>query len=98
MSKNHALRDFGSRGVMVAALFTLTLFRWGMIIHGVTYFDDTSQQSPVPSPLSYNTILAQQSRRAAKPTLARSQRYPQIIHRQTVGKLYIDCAFIVYGL
>jgi len=33
------MRDFGSRGVTAAALFTLTLFRRGMIIHDSIYFD-----------------------------------------------------------
>ena len=32
---------------MALALFTLTLFRRGRIIHETTYFDNTGQQSPV---------------------------------------------------
>jgi len=40
-------RDFDSRGVTAATLFTPTLFRQGMIIHGATYFEDVGQRSPV---------------------------------------------------
>jgi len=32
---------------MLAALFTLTLFSWGRIIHGTTYFEDAGWRSLV---------------------------------------------------
>jgi len=46
-SHTRASRDCGSRGVTTASLSPLTLFRRGRIIHGVTYFEDAGQQSPV---------------------------------------------------
>jgi len=64
-----ASRDFGSRGFTAAALFTLTLFRRGKIIHGATYFEDAGQRSPardVATIVQYDTIASrQQSWRAA---------------------------------
>jgi len=41
-SQNRTSRDFGSREFTAAAVFTLTLFRRGMIIHGAKYFEDAA--------------------------------------------------------
>jgi len=37
--------NFASRGFTAVALFTLTLFRRGRSIQGVTYFEDAGQRS-----------------------------------------------------
>jgi len=62
------MRDFGSRGVTAAALFTLTLFRRGRIIHGTRrHISKTpaSERHFETSPPSCNTIATRKSWRAA---------------------------------
>jgi len=67
-------RDFGSRGFTAAALFTLTLFRRGKIIHGATYFRDVAgQRSPVrdvTTIVQYDTTAARSSHGAPPTTVA----------------------------
>jgi len=57
-----------------AALFALTLFRRGRIIHGATYFEDTGQRPPVrdvATIVQYDTIAARSSHGARPTTVPR---------------------------
>jgi len=105
-SQKCARRDFGSRRLTAAELFTLTLLRRGIIIHGATYFKDASQRAPVrdvATIVQYDTIAPHSSHVArGQKTVARHARcvrpsvlerrpvYGQAEHRETLDKLYID--------
>ena len=73
---------------MAAALFTLTLFRRGMIIHVATYFEDAGQRSPVrdvATIVQYDTIAARSSHGAQPTTVARHRALcPAVLERRPV--------------
>jgi len=87
-----ASHNCGSRGVTAAALFTLTLFRRGRIIHEATYFEDAGQRSPVADVaaiVQYDSGIAEpHSRRAANAGLAMLGKQPSRVARHRA--LYAD--------
>jgi len=62
---------------MAAALFTLTLFCRGKIIHGVTYFDNAGQRSPVRD---IATVMQYHTRAACSSHCARPEAVAVYMH------------------
>jgi len=90
-SQKCARRDFGSRRLTAAELFTLTLLRRGIIIHGATYFKDASQRAPVrdvATIVQYDTIAPRSSHVArGQKTVARHRPLCPSVRPGTASRL-----------